>query len=74
VERYTALPQKVRREALPDGLDVTLTSAYDLVRRQRNDLGHPQEKPPMTDRQHAFTFFQVFLTVVRDLEAFAAHR
>jgi hypothetical protein len=27
VERYNALPPKVRREALPDGLDVTLTSA-----------------------------------------------
>ena len=74
VERYNALPAKVRREALPDGLDVTLTSAYDLIRRQRNDLGHPQAIPPVIDRQHAFVFFQVFLTVVKDLEAFATYR
>ncbi len=73
-ERYKALPPKVRREALPDGLDVTLTSAYDLIRRQRNDLGHPQAIPPAIDRQHAFVFFQVFLTVVKDLEAFATYR
>lgn len=32
VDRYKALPPKVRREALPDGLDVTLASAYDLIR------------------------------------------
>jgi hypothetical protein len=72
VERYSALSKKERDEALPDGLDVTLTSAYDLIRRQRNDLGHPQV-PPTIDRRHAFTFFQVFLTVVRDLEAFATY-
>ena len=72
VDRYRALSKKERHEALPDGLDVTLTSAYDLIRRQRNDLGHPQV-PPTIDRQHAFTFFQVFLTVVRDLEAFATY-
>jgi hypothetical protein len=74
VDRYNVLPAKVRREALPDGLDVTLTSAYDLIRRQRNDLGHPQAIPPVIDRQHAFVFFQVFLTVVGDLEAFATYR
>jgi len=72
VERYSALSKKERDEVLPDGLDVTLTSAYDLIRQQRNDLGHPQV-PPTIDRQHAFTFFQVFLTVVRDLEAFATY-
>ena len=68
VDQYEASKQK------PDGLDVTLKSAYDLIRRQRNDLGHPQEIPPAIDREHAFVFFQVFLTVVRDLEAFATHR
>jgi hypothetical protein len=74
VERYNALPAKVRRGVLPDGLDVTLTSAFDLIRRQRNDLGHPQTVPPAIERQHAFVFFQVFLTIVRDLEAFATFR
>jgi hypothetical protein len=74
VDRYNALPSKVRREGLPDGLDVTLASAYDLIRRQRNDLGHPQAIPPAVNRQHAFVFFQVFLTVVGDLEAFATHK
>jgi hypothetical protein len=43
-----ALSAKVRRETLSDGLDVTLASAYDLIRRQRNDLGHPQEIPLIT--------------------------
>jgi hypothetical protein len=71
IDRYEALPPKLRREALPDGIDVTLASAYDLIRRQRNELGHPQQVPPDVNREHAFVFFQCFLTIVRDLEAFA---
>lgn len=45
VERYQNLPAAERRR-LSESLDVTLTSLYDLIRKQRNDLGHPQEQPP----------------------------
>jgi len=71
VAKYEALPAAVRREQLPDGLDVTLKGVYDLIRRQRNELGHPQAVPPETDRDHAFAHFQLFPTYVRDVEAFA---
>ena len=74
VERYNALPPKVRRGVLPNGLDVTLTSAFDLIRRQRNDLGHPQAIPPAIDRQYASVFFQVFVMIVKDLEGFTSFR
>lgn len=42
VTKYEALPARIKREHLPDGLDVTLKGVYDLIRRQRNELGHPQ--------------------------------
>jgi len=71
VKKYQDLPGAVRRNQLPESLDLTLTSLYDLIRRQRNDLGHPQEKPPDIDREQAFIFFRMFPGFVRDIEAFA---
>lgn len=71
VQRYEQLSSKIRRTQLPDGLDITLKGVYDLIRRQRNDLGHPQNIRPEVDREHAFAHFQCFLTYLRDIEAFA---
>src|SRR5437899_3122741 len=61
------------RQQLPDGLDVTLAGVYDLIRRQRNELGHPQDARPEIDREHAFALFHLFVTYLRDIEALAAH-
>ena len=72
VKKYEGLPKSVRR-SLPESLDVTLSSLYDLIRRQRNELGHPQEKPPALDREAAFVYFQLFPEYVLDVEAFAVH-
>jgi hypothetical protein len=71
LERYQQLPAKVRREDLPESLDMTLTSLYDLIRRQRNELGHPQSTPPSVGREQAFVFFRLFPTWVADIEALA---
>ena len=72
VERYRAMPRDVRRE-LPESLDFTLTSLYDLIRRQRNELGHPQEEPPQIDREAAFMYLKLFPTFIVDAEALAAY-
>jgi hypothetical protein len=71
-DKYEALPSKTKRERLPESLDTTLTSLYDLIRRQRNDLGHPTSLPRL-DRDHAFVFFKLFPTYVADVEAFAEY-
>jgi len=70
VAKYEALPATKRRQ-LPDGLDVTLKGVYDLIRRQRNELGHPQDVSPEIDRDHAFAHFQIFQTYIKDIEGFA---
>jgi hypothetical protein len=73
IDKYENLPSSARRNHLPDGLDVTLKGVYDLIRRQRNDLGHPQNVRPEIDREHAFAHFQCFLTYLGDLEKFALY-
>lgn len=73
VQKYQSLPKVVRREQLPESLDMTLTSLYDLIRRQRNELGHPQEKPPELSREQAFVFFRLFPGFVSDVQAFAEY-
>jgi hypothetical protein len=72
-DKYLSLPGDARRKQLPDSLDITLTTLYELIRRQRNDLGHPQENPPAVDRERAFVFFRTFPSYVRDVEAFAEY-
>ena len=73
VGKYNALPGPVRRQQLPESLDVTLTSLYELIRRQRNQLGHPQPHPPSIDRDAAFVYFKLFPTFISDGEAFAEY-
>ncbi len=73
VQKYQNLGNTARREQLPESLDMTLTSLYDLIRRQRNELGHPQEKPPELSREQAFVFFRLFPGFVSDVQAFAEY-
>jgi len=73
VEKYENLDKKVRRNQLPESLDMTLKSLYDMIRRQRNELGHPQENPPEITRERAFMFFKLLPQLVADVEAFASY-
>jgi len=70
IEKFERLPSKERKQ-LPESLDLTLTSLYDLIRRQRNELGHPSGKLPDIGREKAFVYFKMFPSFVSDVEAFA---
>jgi len=72
VARYETL-SSVERRRLPESLDVTLKSLYDLIRRQRNDLGHPQPQPPGTTREEAFIFFRLLPTFISNAQALAQY-
>jgi hypothetical protein len=37
-----------------------LVAIYDLMRCQRNELGHPRETPPNIKREDAFVQLQIF--------------
>jgi hypothetical protein len=51
-----------RPEDFPDRSSVMVTSIYDLIRLQRNDLGHPREAPPRVGREDASAYLQIFPT------------
>jgi hypothetical protein len=72
VDKFQKLPSGERKK-LPESLDVTLPSLYDLIRRQRNELGHPSKAVPAIGRDAAFVYFRLFPTFISDVEQFAAY-
>ena len=73
VERFEAIPAKDRKKNLPESTDITLSSLYDLIRRQRNEIGHPAEQMPAIGRDAAFTFFKLFPAFIADIEALSKY-
>jgi hypothetical protein len=71
VAKYEALPASVKRTQLPESLGVTLGSLYELIRLQRNELGHPEAVPPAIGRERAYVYLRLFPPLVADIEAFA---
>ena len=55
--------QQIQKQApfgFPDNATIMLVAIYDLMRCQRNELGHPREAPPHIERQDAFVNLQIF--------------
>ena len=53
-----------------------LVTIYDLMRCQRNELGHPREAPPNMHRQDAFVNLQIFpryYEIAEQMRAFLAN-
>jgi hypothetical protein len=64
--------QNRRVPGLPDSATLAVTAIYDLLRSQRNDLGHPRERPPVVDRAGAFANLQLFPHFYQTAEALRA--
>jgi len=45
---------------LPNDVVIMLTPIFDLIRNQRNDLGHPRVSPPDVTRDQAFAYLELF--------------
>lgn len=52
--------QKQRFPGFPDNATIMTTVIFDMLRCQRNELGHPQEVPPNVTRADAFANLQIF--------------
>lgn len=55
--------QQIQKQApagFPENATIMLVAIYDLMRCQRNELGHPRETPPNVKRQDAFVNLQIF--------------
>lgn len=52
--------QKQPSNSLPENATIMIVAIYDLMRCQRNELGHPREAPPRVNREDAFVNLQIF--------------
>jgi len=52
--------QEQRVVGFPDNATLMVTAMYDLIRCQRNELGHPRETPPSVSKEDAFVNLQIF--------------
>jgi hypothetical protein len=70
--------QQVQKQAppgFPENATIMLVAIYDLMRTQRNELGHPREAPPSVQRQDAFVNLQIFpryYEIAEEVRAFLA--
>jgi hypothetical protein len=49
-----------------------ITGTYDLIRHQRNDLGHPRELPPRLERARVESHLMLFSEYYRGAEELRA--
>lgn len=52
--------QKQSPGGFPENSTIMIVAIYDLMRGQRNELGHPRELPPRVRREDAFVNLQIF--------------
>jgi hypothetical protein len=64
---------QVARKTLPDGSELMVLGVYNLVRLQRNELGHPQGSPPRVSRIDARAFLQMFPPFFTKAQELRAH-
>lgn len=69
LEKYQALSSADRRK-LPESLDTTLSPLYDLIRMQRNEIGHPRESLPAISKGLSASYFQMFPLFVADVQKY----
>jgi len=61
--------QNKRARAFPDNATLMVTAIYDLIRCQRNEIGHPRETPPNVTKEDAFVNLQIFPRYYETAEA-----
>ena len=52
--------QKQSPTGFPENATIMIVAIYDLMRGQRNELGHPREVPPRVKREDNFVNLQIF--------------
>lgn len=58
-QKYIAL-QRNSPQGFPDNAALMVIAVYDIMRTQRNELGHPQKSPPSVEAPDLLTNLQVF--------------
>lgn len=61
--------QPARLPGFPENSSIMAVAIYDLIRHQRNELGHPREVPPLLTRDDVLGNLQVFIRYYETAEA-----
>jgi hypothetical protein len=60
--------QKKHLPDFPESTPLMITAIYDLIRQQRNDLGHPRDIPPKVEREQLEASLLLFSKFYRNAE------
>lgn len=60
--------RRPRLEGYPESTALIVTGIYDLIRQQRNDLGHPRDTPPKVERSRMEANLILFSNFYRGAE------
>jgi hypothetical protein len=59
-EKLRKIQAPKRPADLPEDVDIKIPGIYNLIRYQRNELGHPRELPPTVTRDDAYGYLRLF--------------
>ena len=59
-DKLRRLQTPKRPAGFPDDADIQLSGIYNLIRCQRNDVGHPRDVPPSVSRDQALGYLRLF--------------
>ncbi len=59
-DKFRKMQEPKRPRDLPEDMDVMTIGVYNLVRCQRNEVGHPRPAPPTVTRDAAYSYLRMF--------------
>lgn len=68
-DKLRRIPTPKRPTGFPDDADIQLSGICNLIRCQRNDVGHPREAPPTVTRDQALGYLRLFPAYYATAEA-----
>jgi hypothetical protein len=72
-DKFRRLQDPPRRlSGFPEDAEIQLAGIYNLIRCQRNDIGHPRSAPPVINRDEAYAYLRLFPSYYATAEAVRA--
>lgn len=68
-QKFPRIQGPPRPAGWPEDVDIKNSGVFNLIRCQRNDLGHPRPAPPSVTRDDAFGFLRIFPSYYATTEA-----
>jgi len=59
-DKFRQIQTPRRPPDLPEDVEIKIPGIYNLIRYQRNELGHPREAPPTVTKDDAYGYLRLF--------------